>query len=166
MKVKVQKIDGKAAGDVELNDAVFGVEPRADEDELLPPVAVLLVAAVEVGLLLRVLLGIGQALAHHLLREGVPPDAAVVHREVAARVRPRRSDALLAVEELRWHGRRAPADVPLRRHKGFNDEKRTLAQVHDPEGQQLGPQQRPVALRTQGHGNADVPEGARSESES
>ncbi|MCR2833539.1 50S ribosomal protein L4 [Parerythrobacter lacustris] len=30
MKVKVQKIDGKAAGDVELNDAVFGVEPRAD----------------------------------------------------------------------------------------------------------------------------------------
>ena len=30
MKVKVQKIDGKAAGDVELNDTVFGVEPRAD----------------------------------------------------------------------------------------------------------------------------------------
>lgn len=30
MKVKVQKIDGKAAGDVELNDAVFGLEPRAD----------------------------------------------------------------------------------------------------------------------------------------
>ncbi|RDC60286.1 50S ribosomal protein L4 [Alteripontixanthobacter maritimus] len=31
MKVKVQKIDGsKASGDVELNDAVFGVEPRAD----------------------------------------------------------------------------------------------------------------------------------------
>jgi large subunit ribosomal protein L4 len=30
MKVKVQKIDGKAAGDVELNDAVFGVEARAD----------------------------------------------------------------------------------------------------------------------------------------
>ncbi|WP_338244076.1 50S ribosomal protein L4 [Aurantiacibacter hainanensis] len=30
MKVKVQKIDGKAAGDVELSDAVFGVEPRAD----------------------------------------------------------------------------------------------------------------------------------------
>lgn len=30
MKVKVQKIDGGAAGDVELNDAVFGVEPRAD----------------------------------------------------------------------------------------------------------------------------------------
>ena len=30
MKVKVQKIDGKAAGDLELNDAVFGVEPRAD----------------------------------------------------------------------------------------------------------------------------------------
>jgi large subunit ribosomal protein L4 len=30
VKVKVQKIDGKAAGDVELNDAVFGVEPRAD----------------------------------------------------------------------------------------------------------------------------------------
>ena len=30
MKVKVQNIDGKAAGDVELNDAVFGVEPRAD----------------------------------------------------------------------------------------------------------------------------------------
>ena len=31
MKVKVQKIDGgKASGDIELNTAVFGVEPRAD----------------------------------------------------------------------------------------------------------------------------------------
>ncbi|MBX7541760.1 50S ribosomal protein L4 [Qipengyuania sphaerica] len=30
MKVKVQKIDGKASGDLELNDDVFGVEPRAD----------------------------------------------------------------------------------------------------------------------------------------
>jgi len=30
VKVKVQKIDGNAAGDIELNDAVFGVEPRAD----------------------------------------------------------------------------------------------------------------------------------------
>jgi large subunit ribosomal protein L4 len=30
VKVKVQKLDGKAAGDLELNDAVFGVEPRAD----------------------------------------------------------------------------------------------------------------------------------------
>ncbi|MXO66119.1 50S ribosomal protein L4 [Altericroceibacterium endophyticum] len=30
MKVKVQKLDGKASGDLELNDAVFGVEPRAD----------------------------------------------------------------------------------------------------------------------------------------
>lgn len=30
MKVKVQNIDGKASGDIELNDAVFGVEPRAD----------------------------------------------------------------------------------------------------------------------------------------
>ena len=31
MKVKVQKIDGsKGSGDIELNDAVFGVEPRAD----------------------------------------------------------------------------------------------------------------------------------------
>ena len=30
MKVKVQKIDGKAAGDVELNKDVFGIEPRAD----------------------------------------------------------------------------------------------------------------------------------------
>lgn len=30
MKVKVQKIDGKAAGDIELSDAVFGVTPRAD----------------------------------------------------------------------------------------------------------------------------------------
>jgi len=28
--VKVQKIDGKASGDIELSDAVFGVEPRAD----------------------------------------------------------------------------------------------------------------------------------------
>ena len=30
MKVKVQKIDGTASGNIELNDAVFGVEPRAD----------------------------------------------------------------------------------------------------------------------------------------
>ncbi|MFN2100285.1 50S ribosomal protein L4 [Altererythrobacter sp. MF3-039] len=30
MKVKVQKIDGKASGDIELNDDVFGVDPRAD----------------------------------------------------------------------------------------------------------------------------------------
>ncbi len=30
MKVKVQKLDGKASGDIDLNDAVFGVEPRAD----------------------------------------------------------------------------------------------------------------------------------------
>ncbi|GAA0276115.1 50S ribosomal protein L4 [Alteraurantiacibacter aestuarii] len=30
MKVKVQKIDGKASGDIELSDAVFGLEPRAD----------------------------------------------------------------------------------------------------------------------------------------
>ena len=30
MKVKVQKIDGKASGDIELNDDVFGIEPRAD----------------------------------------------------------------------------------------------------------------------------------------
>ena len=31
MKVKVQTLDGgKAGSDIELNDAVFGVEPRAD----------------------------------------------------------------------------------------------------------------------------------------
>jgi large subunit ribosomal protein L4 len=30
VKVKVQKLDGNASGDIELNDAVFGVEPRAD----------------------------------------------------------------------------------------------------------------------------------------
>jgi large subunit ribosomal protein L4 len=30
MKVKVQTLDAQASGDVELNDAVFGVEPRAD----------------------------------------------------------------------------------------------------------------------------------------
>src|SRR5688500_6370506 len=30
MKVKVQSLGGKAGGDIELNDAVFGVEPRAD----------------------------------------------------------------------------------------------------------------------------------------
>jgi large subunit ribosomal protein L4 len=30
VRVKVQKLDGKASGDIELNDAVFGVEPRAD----------------------------------------------------------------------------------------------------------------------------------------
>ena len=30
MKVKVQKLDGKASGDIELNEDVFGLEPRAD----------------------------------------------------------------------------------------------------------------------------------------
>lgn len=30
MKVKVQKLDGKASGDIELNDDVFGLEPRQD----------------------------------------------------------------------------------------------------------------------------------------
>ncbi len=30
MKVKVQTLDAAASGDIELNDAVFGVEPRAD----------------------------------------------------------------------------------------------------------------------------------------
>src|SRR3546814_19552403 len=30
MKVKVQTLDAAAAGEVELNDAVFGVEPRTD----------------------------------------------------------------------------------------------------------------------------------------
>ena len=30
MKVNVQTLDAQAAGDVELNDAVFGVEPRTD----------------------------------------------------------------------------------------------------------------------------------------
>lgn len=30
MKVKVQTLEGKVGSDVELNDAVFGVEPRAD----------------------------------------------------------------------------------------------------------------------------------------
>ena len=30
MKVKVQSFGAKGAGDIELNDAVFGVEPRAD----------------------------------------------------------------------------------------------------------------------------------------
>lgn len=30
MKVKVQTLDAKGNGDIELNDAVFGVEPRAD----------------------------------------------------------------------------------------------------------------------------------------
>jgi large subunit ribosomal protein L4 len=30
MKVKVQTLDAAASGDVELNDAVFGLEPRAD----------------------------------------------------------------------------------------------------------------------------------------
>ncbi|MGY6637025.1 MAG: 50S ribosomal protein L4 [Erythrobacter sp.] len=30
MKVKVQKIDGAASGDIELSDDVFGIEPRAD----------------------------------------------------------------------------------------------------------------------------------------
>ncbi|EQB01480.1 50S ribosomal protein L4 [Sphingobium baderi] len=30
MKVKVQTLDAQAAGDLELNDAVFGLEPRAD----------------------------------------------------------------------------------------------------------------------------------------
>ncbi len=30
MKVKVQNIEGKASGDIELSDEVFGLEPRAD----------------------------------------------------------------------------------------------------------------------------------------
>jgi large subunit ribosomal protein L4 len=30
MKVKVQSFGGKSGGDIELNDAVFGIEPRAD----------------------------------------------------------------------------------------------------------------------------------------
>ena len=30
MKVKVQTLDAKASGDIELNDEVFGLEPRAD----------------------------------------------------------------------------------------------------------------------------------------
>lgn len=30
MKIKVQTIDGAAGGDLELNDAIFGIEPRAD----------------------------------------------------------------------------------------------------------------------------------------
>src|ERR687894_1800165 len=30
MKVKVQTLDAKAGGDLELNDEVFGIEPRAD----------------------------------------------------------------------------------------------------------------------------------------
>ena len=30
MKVKVQTLDAKASGDIELNDEVFGIEPRAD----------------------------------------------------------------------------------------------------------------------------------------
>src|SRR5918995_2362181 len=30
MKVKVQSLDAKAGGDINLDDAIFGVEPRAD----------------------------------------------------------------------------------------------------------------------------------------
>src|SRR6476660_6484275 len=30
MKVKVQTLDAKAGGDIQLDDTVFGVEPRAD----------------------------------------------------------------------------------------------------------------------------------------
>src|ERR671911_1458840 len=30
MKVKVQSLDAKAGGDIQLDDTVFGVEPRAD----------------------------------------------------------------------------------------------------------------------------------------
>jgi large subunit ribosomal protein L4 len=30
MKIKVQSLDAKASGDIDLNDAVFGLEPRAD----------------------------------------------------------------------------------------------------------------------------------------
>lgn len=30
MKIKVQTLDAKASGDIDLSDAVFGVEPRAD----------------------------------------------------------------------------------------------------------------------------------------
>ena len=30
MKVEVKTLDAKKSGDVELNDAIFGIEPRAD----------------------------------------------------------------------------------------------------------------------------------------
>ena len=30
MKLKVQTLDAKAKGDIDLNDDVFGIEPRAD----------------------------------------------------------------------------------------------------------------------------------------
>src|ERR687886_2106310 len=30
MKVKIQSLDGKAGKDIDLNDEIFGVEPRAD----------------------------------------------------------------------------------------------------------------------------------------
>ena len=30
MKTKILNLDNKSAGDVELNDAIFGLEPRAD----------------------------------------------------------------------------------------------------------------------------------------
>ncbi|WP_298687342.1 50S ribosomal protein L4 [uncultured Sphingomonas sp.] len=30
MKIEVKKLDASSAGDIELNDAVFGIEPRAD----------------------------------------------------------------------------------------------------------------------------------------
>jgi hypothetical protein len=30
MKLKVQTLDAKAKGDIDLNDEVFGIEPRAD----------------------------------------------------------------------------------------------------------------------------------------
>ena len=30
MKVKVQSLDAKAGGDIDLNDEIFAVEPRAD----------------------------------------------------------------------------------------------------------------------------------------
>ena len=30
MKIKALNLDNKAAGDVELNDAIFGLEPRQD----------------------------------------------------------------------------------------------------------------------------------------
>ena len=30
MKVKTQTLDAKAGGDIDLNDEIFGVEPRAD----------------------------------------------------------------------------------------------------------------------------------------
>eukprot|EP00964_Phaeocystis_antarctica_P121501 scaffold85157_cov69-Phaeocystis_antarctica.AAC.5 len=80
-----------------LGDARL-VELGPDEDDLLPPVAVL--ALKGLALLLEGVV-VRQAGAHDRLGQRVPPHAVGVEAEVAPRVRPRGADAVLRVEPRR-----------------------------------------------------------------